>query len=593
MISQQVIDEIRKQADIVQIISSYIEVKKKGNQYVAVCPFHADKNPSLNISQQLQIYKCFSCQAGGNVFTFVQEYEHIPYIDAVKKVASMIGYSSKELEEPTRQIPKDVSSALKTVKEANELYQYLIKSNDGKVALDYLLNRGISQEMIDYFELGYSSSNPELSIKLLRGKGIDIDEIEKAGILKRQNGLFTDIFSGRVTFPIYNEHSECIGFSARRIIDNDDAKYVNSPNTVLFNKSNVLYNYQNAKKEAKREGAVYVVEGFMDVFALYQAGIKSSVAIMGTALTPSHAKMLKKLNVPVRLCLDGDEAGQSAMVRVGDILENEGINYQVVDYGKSTQDPDEIYQKYGKDILYKLLHRLVDKYDFVYSYYKKMFDLSTSQGRRNFVETMIPVLNKINDSISQDILISRLSVDTGVTKDIISREIVKNPKKTVQKQDFNTIQYEANTNKKKLTRRENIEKITLTMMLNSKDAIKDFLTYGSNYFVDKMYLAIANYAIDMYEEMKDFDAGLLISRLQQSNNPEAQILISKIAEIQQNEHAQPYSETAMHETLDSLRKEIEKESKNEKFKNEMYGKNYREQVEVLEKYYDSQKGDKR
>ena len=224
MISPEIIEEIRKQADIVQIISSYIEVKKKGNQYVAVCPFHADKNPSLSISKQLQIYKCFSCQAGGNVFTFVQEYERIPFIDAVKKVAEMIGYTSVELEKKERNVPSDITNSLNAVKQAKELYQYLLKSNDGKIALDYLLERNISQEMIEYFELGYCSSNPELTIKLLRGKGIEIEQIEKVGILKRSQGLFTDIFTGRVTFPIYNEHSECIGFSARRIVNNDEAK---------------------------------------------------------------------------------------------------------------------------------------------------------------------------------------------------------------------------------------------------------------------------------------------------------------------------------------------------------------------------------
>ena len=148
MISPEIIEEIRKQADIVQIISSYIEVKKKGNQYVAVCPFHADKNPSLSISKQLQIYKCFSCQAGGNVFTFVQEYERIPFIDAVKKVAEMIGYTSVELEKKERNVPSDITNSLNAVKQAKELYQYLLKSNDGKIALDYLLERNISQEMI-------------------------------------------------------------------------------------------------------------------------------------------------------------------------------------------------------------------------------------------------------------------------------------------------------------------------------------------------------------------------------------------------------------------------------------------------------------
>lgn len=592
MISPQIIEEIRKQADIVQVISSYIEVKKKGNQFVAVCPFHADTNPSLSISRQLQIYKCFSCQAGGNVFTFVQEYERISFIEAVRKVAEMIGYSSKELDKPERNVSSETSNALNVVKQANELYQYLLKSNDGKQALDYLIERGISQEMIDYFELGYSSSNPELSIKLLRGKGIEIEQLEKVGILKRSQGLFTDIFTGRVTFPIYNEHSECIGFSARRIINNDEAKYVNSPNNILFNKSNVLYNYQNAKKEAKREGYIYVVEGFMDVFALYQAGVKSCVAIMGTALTPSHAKMLKKLNVPVRLCLDGDEPGQHAMIRIGEILDEEGIEYQVVDYGKSTQDPDEIFQKYGKDILFKLLNRVLDKYDFTYLYYKKKFDLSLSQGRREFAETLIPVISKIKDEISRDILLNRLSLDTGITKDILNKECSKFTRKPEQKVHFDTIQYTPNTKNKKRSKLDNIQRATLMMMLSNKDAIIDYENQKNINFIDPIYLEIANYAIDIYETNKDFDCGTLISVLQQSNNQRSHELISTIVELQSNEYNQPYSKIAMEDNLNALKREYEKNKNEYKFRNETYGKDYNEQAKILQNYVDSQKGDK-
>ncbi len=592
MISQQVIEEIRKQADIVQIISSYIEVKKKGNQYVAVCPFHADTNPSLSISKQLQIYKCFSCQAGGNVFTFVQEYERISYIEAVKKVAEMIGYSSKELEKKERNVPTEVIDALNTVKQANELYQYLLKSNDGKNALDYLTSRNISQEMISYFELGYSSSNPELTIKILRGKGVEIEQLEKVGILKRAQGMFTDIFSGRVTFPIYNEHSECIGFSSRRIINNDEAKYVNSPNNILFNKSNVLYNYQNAKKEAKREGYIYIVEGFMDVFALYQAGIKSCVAIMGTALTLQHVKMLKKLNVPVRLCLDGDEPGQHAMVKVGEILEKEGVDYQVVDYGKSTLDPDEILQKYGKDILHKLLNRLLDKYDYTYLYHKKRNDLSSSKGRRLFAETIIGFASKINDQIARDIILNRLSIDTGITRDLLNKQcssISENPKQNVQ---YDTVQYKTNISNKNMTKLDKIQREILSMILSSQDGIKVYSDYPNINFINPMYLEIANYSIDIYEEKKQFDSGLLISRLQQSTNQNAGNLISIIAELQSKEYSQPYSKEAMEENLFALEREYRKSKIDYKFKNETYGKDYQEQAKILQNYVDSQKGEK-
>lgn len=592
MISQQVIEEIRKQADIVQVISSYIEVKKKGNQFVAVCPFHADKNPSLSISRQLQIYKCFSCQAGGNVFTFVQEYERIPFIEAVKKVAEIIGYSSKELENNERTVQPEVSDAINTVKEAKELYQYLLNSNDGKGAMEYLANRNISQEMISYFELGYSSSNPELTIKLLRGKGIELESIEKVGILKRSQGLFTDIFTGRITFPIYNEHSECIGFSSRRIVDNDEAKYVNSPNNIIFNKSNVLYNYQNAKKEAKREGYVYVVEGFMDVFALYQAGVKSSVAIMGTALTNHHAKMLKKLNVPVRLCLDGDDPGQSAMIKVGEILLKEGIEYQVVDYGKSTLDPDEILQKYGKDILFKLLNRVLDKYEFTYSYYKKRFDLSSSQGRLLFAETMIQEISKIKDPLARDLLINRLSIDTGISKELLNKQSVNKEVTITKNSTYDTVQYVSNASNKSKSKLDKIQRAILEMMLRDKEAIKTYEENLNINFIDSHYLEISNYAIDIYENTKEFDVGTLISTLQQSNNPNASILISIITELQSNEYSQPYSKIAFEENLEALKREYTKNKIELKFMNESYGKDNSEKAKILQNYVDSQKGDK-
>ena len=280
------------------------------------------------------------------------------------------------------------------------------------------------------------------------------------------------------------------------------------------------------------------------------------------------------------------------MVKIGEILEKDGIDYQVVDYGKSTQDPDEILQQYGKDILYRLLNRLIDKYDYTYLYYKKRNDLSSSQGRRMFAETMISVISKITDPLARDILINRLSIDTGITKDILNSQTTKNDTKIKQNVHFDTVQYAANSSNKAKSKLDKIQRTVLEMMLSNKDAIKVYEENPNINFIDSIYLEIANYAIDIYESTNDFDSGILISKLQQSNNPKAQILISTITELQSNEYSQPYSRDAMVDNLESLKREYIKNKIEFKFRNESYGKDYSEQAKILQNYVDSQKGEK-
>ena len=205
MISPEKAEEIRQKADIVQIISSFIKVYKKGSDYVAVCPFHNDTNPSMHISPSKQIFKCFVCNEGGNVFNFVSKYEKISYYDAVAKVAEMIGITDLDYKKQEREIAPELKGSLNALKEATDLYKYLLNSKDGEKCLEYLRKRNISPEMQEYFDLGYSSLDETLSIKLLQAKGISIEDLDNSGILSRYNGQFIDRFSGRLIFPIYNE----------------------------------------------------------------------------------------------------------------------------------------------------------------------------------------------------------------------------------------------------------------------------------------------------------------------------------------------------------------------------------------------------
>ncbi len=586
MISPEIIEEIRQKANIVDVISSYIEVIKKGNSYLACCPFHNDKNPSLHISTSKQIFKCFSCDKGGNVFTFVQDYEKIPFIDAVRKVANLIGYHCDELDKSVRSIDNSTKLILSTLKEASTLYSFILKTNEGIKGVEYLKTRNISDDMIDYFSLGYCPEDGESSIKILRAKNISIESLDKAGIVVREKNHFIDRFKGRIIFPLFNEYDEVIGFSARRINDSDEAKYVNSINTDVFNKSKVLYNFQNALKEAHDAGYVYVTEGFMDVFALYLSGIKSSVALMGTAFTKEHAKLLKKLNVEVRLCLDGDEAGQHGMLRMIDILENENIKYRIVNYKNCLLDPDEILQKYGSEVLKKFSNRLFERDDFVFQYYLKKFDLNTIDGKRNFSNQLVEYASKLKNPIDRELLLKKISEKTGISYDsyanIINQLEGKIKKEEVGKGDKNiSISLNTVTSKKNITKLQRCEDKIISLLLNYPNAIYHY-RQGNNYFNDEIYNKIADYIIDNYElNNNQFDVSKLITTLSQKDDEISKKVLDKIIELQDIDPRQIYSDDLLDESISAMKEIVEKEELNKKLKN----KTPQEQAQIIQTFW--------
>lgn len=555
MISEQTINTILAQTDIVQIISNYINVIKKGNSYVAVCPFHADKNPSLMISKQKQIYKCFSCGAGGNAFTFVQNYEHISYLEAVRKVAEFIGFNDASLQSTERQIDQETKNILTCLKDAGDIYHYALKSQEGQVGKNYFMERNIDEEMQNYFNLGYSYSIPQLSIKLLRGKGHDVDTLDKAGILIRQSKDFIDRFHHRVIFPIYNEYGEIVGFSGRRIVDNDESKYINSPSTVLFNKSKVLYNFQNAKVEAKKENCVYIVEGFMDVFALYKANIKSSVALMGTAFTQYHAKMMKRLNVEVRILLDGDDAGQHGTLQVMEALDQAHVNYKIVDYAGLKLDPDEVLQKHGVDGLIKLANHLVDKFEFIINYFRKRNPLDTIENRKVFIEDMAPYVKKVNNPIEKDAILNRIADITNISRNAFEKMMVSS--NSHNSFDITNLKMEMKSKTKK-TKIQFVEREILYQMMNDKRAIEEFIKEPDCNFIDKDLDLIHNYIIDIYDVNGDVSVSSLISYLSEQNTQENMDAIKIVTELSYEKTHSDYSEESFKETLEKKKEVTEK-----------------------------------
>ena len=401
MLDANLIEEVLKRANIVDVISSYINVIKKGNRYVAICPFHDDKNPSMMISKEKQIFKCFVCGEGGNAITFIQKFEKIPFEDAVRKLADLIGFKDERLTKNVTKSPVDEEKErlYNTIESLTKFYEISLMANEGKDGLNYLNNRQIYEYVIKQFRIGFAPNNNIMSIQYMQASGHSLKDIETIGVAGHSNGQFVDRNAGRVIFPLFDINGRVIGYSARRIKDNDEAKYINSPETPLFQKGNVIYNYHNAKKSSRLDGYCYLLEGFMDVIALYRAGIKSAVALMGTALTNNQVNLLKRLNVEIRICLDSDNPGQMATMKVIEAFDKAGIKYRIVRRSSGPKDADEILDKYGKDKLIKWLNILIDKIQFVMNYFLLNNKLETIDDRKKFITDFLPYLSSVTNEL--------------------------------------------------------------------------------------------------------------------------------------------------------------------------------------------------
>lgn len=359
---------INSRADIVKTISSFLKIEKKGANYVTICPFHQDTNPSLSISPSRQIFKCFVCGVGGNSASFVMKYLNINYREALSKVAEINGIIiPKEFNNSFHYEKKEKKAIpLNALEDISNFYQMSLSSKLGKDALNYLKNdRKLDEKTIKQFLIGYAPSNSSLSINvLINKKDYSYDDLIEAGILSKNSSSNNDRYSNRIMFPIKDSNGNICAFSGRKFDkdDNSDSKYINYPETKYFIKGNILYNYDIASKYAKKDKYIYIVEGFMDVIALYRAGINSCIALMGTQLTKNHIVLIKSLKCEVRLCLDSDNAGQSNTISLINLLTENNVNFRIVEkfpdeYGK---DADEVINKNGKDILLKLLNRLIN-----------------------------------------------------------------------------------------------------------------------------------------------------------------------------------------------------------------------------------------
>lgn len=513
-LSQEKIDEIRQSVDIVDVIGQYLPLTKKGRNYMAVCPFHDDTHPSLSVSPVKQIYMCFVCHNGGNVFTFLQEYLHISYIEAVMQVAEMghIDLSEYRLEKKEAPISAENKALYDMHEEAHKIYTYYLNTKAGGLASDYLHSRGFDEETIKTFGVGYAPEKPVLFEAFTKLGFKEIDMV-KSGLVIESDRHY-DRFNDRVMFPLHDESGRVVGFSGR-IYKNasKDAKYMNSPESDIFVKGRVLYNYHRCKEAVKKEGFVYINEGFMDVIAMHRADHRNAIALMGTALTKGHVRMLKRLTHHIVLCLDGDGAGQAAAMKASEFLTNNGFEVRVVLLPEG-RDPDEIFSSEGKGGLDEALKDQLSPVDFMMTYECSRLDMRNYDDRRALLNKACVAIGMIEDSIDRAHYIEKLSKLTDFSVEIIKEQLNELPASTpsTMEMDISDVATKVKDTQALLDKYKCAERDLLFYMLNDK-AVSDQYEAKVGFMYDDTYRVLASYIVDYYRNHAKMDVANLIDRI--------------------------------------------------------------------------------
>lgn len=425
-------NEIRSKTDIVDIIGERIPLVARGKNFFGVCPFHDDSNPSLCVSREKQIYTCFSCHATGNVYTFLMNYEHIDFREALRYLGEKVGVnvSGVNIKKKTTKYDKLYEAYNFAVK----YFQNNLSSIVGGTAKEYLHKRGIDDKTIKEFEIGLSLEERDDLTRLLIKKDYDLATLNRIGLSSDNH----DIYNDRIMFPLYDVSGQVVGFSGRVYKDNGQNKYLNTKETEIFKKGEMLYHYHIAREECRLKKYVIVMEGFMDVIRASTVGIKNTVALMGTALTKEQINLIKRLSNNIIICLDGDDPGVKAALSVGEAFLNEGLEVKIVSLPKE-DDPDTYILHNGGDKFLGLVENALNYSDFKMNSLRSDFDFRSDEEKANYINTVLKETAKISDPIRIEIILKRLAKEFDIEyntlekrfRDIVQFREIKNEKQIV------------------------------------------------------------------------------------------------------------------------------------------------------------------
>ena len=424
--SDDIIEEVRSRNDIVDVISQYVKLTRKGGSYFGLCPFHNEKTPSFSVTPGKQMYYCFGCGAGGNVFNFIMEYENFTFGEALKYLADRAGVELPRIEysREIKEKAQEKEELLRINKEAAQYYYYQLRTEKGAAGYQYLTGRGLSDDTIRKFGLGYSDKYGSGLYRYLKAKEYSDERLRDSGLFNvdERHGMY-DKFWNRVIFPIMDVNNRVIGFGGR-VMGDGKPKYLNSPETRIFDKSRNLYGLNEARRS--RKNYIILCEGYMDVIAMHQAGFTNAVASLGTALTSGHASLLKRYTSEVLLLYDSDEAGVRAALRGIPILREAGVNSRVVDL-KPYKDPDEFIRNLGPEAFEERLSKASDSFMFRVTVAEREFPMEEPQGRNRFFEKCAEMLLELNDELERnlyiDTIVKQYGTRSGISADDLRRRV--------------------------------------------------------------------------------------------------------------------------------------------------------------------------
>lgn len=530
--SDEIIEEVRSKNDIVDVISSYVKLQKKGSSYFGLCPFHNEKSPSFSVSREKQMYYCFGCGAGGNVFTFLMEYENYSFQEALKYLADRAGVDLPEAEysKEARERADQKAILLEINKVAAQYFYVQLKSPQGAHALSYLKDRGLSDEMIHSFGLGYSNKYSNDLYQYLKSKGYRDELIVKAGLVTVDERYgASDKFWNRVMFPIMDSNSRVIGFGGR-VMGDAKPKYLNSPETMIFDKSRNLYGLNRAR--SSRKPYFLLCEGYMDVISLHQAGFSNAVASLGTALTPGHASLIKRYVKEVYLTYDSDEAGTKAALRAMPILKDVGITARIIRM-EPYKDPDEFIKNLGAEAFEERIHKARNGFMFGLEILERDYDLTTPEGKTDFMKEAAKRLAQFDEEIERSNYIEAVAKTYHVGFEELRKLVLKMAVQTGLAKPVERPKRLDGKSKEKEDGHVKSQKILLTWLIEDEGILNQIRRYITpDDFTGELYKKVAALLYEQYEE-KDVNPARIMNHFtdEEEHREVASLFHTKIREL--------------------------------------------------------------
>ncbi|MFF2586612.1 DNA primase [Peribacillus butanolivorans] len=541
-IEDEKINQIREAVDIVDLIGEYVQLKKQGRNYFGLCPFHGENSPSFSVSAEKQIFHCFGCGAGGNIFTFLMDIEGYNFVESAKVLAEK-GNVPLDVEINKDSQRSNMPAGSQQMFEAHDLlrkfyHHLLVNTKEGQEALEYLLKRGFTEETIEKFQIGYSLDSWDFVSKFLLKRGFPAEFMEQAGLIifREKDESYFDRFRNRVMFPIMDHQGNTIAFSGRAMGD-DEPKYLNSPETPIFNKSKTLYNFHHARPHIRKKEQVIIFEGFADCISAVRAGVENSVATMGTALTDQHIQLLKRNTDQILICYDSDSAGLNAANRAVNMLQDNDFTVKVA-LMPDNLDPDDYIKEFGeKSFVSEVIGASLTYMAFKMHYLRRGKNVNNEGDRIQYIEEVLREISRLPNAVERDHYLRQLSSEFSLSLDALEQQqrqvfFAERKKGTLPQpaiQKKMTLQYEH----KLKPAHHNAETKLIAHMLKSRDmTFKIQQLLGQTVFHVDEHQAIITYLYAFYEDGHEPDTSFFLTYLP---DPNLRRIVSEIEMMSVNE----------------------------------------------------------